>query len=166
MDLRSTLARAIAWRWMPTVAPVAGTLTFVVLCIAIVPDDFGSMTGPPSSKSAARDKIADPKAAPAESDDHEVDGEGTDTAPRTPHKHATPLPAKVTTRTTDTVRSLFRKVDPAAADSPEPPIQPPPPPGGPAPIVAVPDAPPLPPVSNLPGADPADDPNPDTGLPR
>jgi len=149
---------------MPTVAPVAGTLTFVVICIAIVPDDIGPVTAAPSS-TAARDKKADSAAAPTETDEQDPDAEAADKGLRTPRKHASPLPAKVTNRTTDTVRSMFRGAGTPAADpAQEPPIHPPPPPGGPAPVVAIPDTPPLPPVSNVP--DPAEVPNPDTALPR
>ena len=169
MDLRSTLTRAIGWRWMPCVAPVVGALSFVVLCIAIVPDDIGPMTASPASTAAARNKKTGPEDTPAEPADEESEADGSkELGSRAARRHASPAPAKLTTRTTDTVRSLFKGRDGLAA---EPlgaePHGVPPPPGGPAPLVELPATPPLPPVSNQPaGDDPAADPNPDTALPR
>jgi len=169
MDLRSTLTRAIGWRWMPCVAPVVGSLSFVVLCVAIVPDDIGPMSASPASAAAARDKKTGAEDTPAEPTDEESEADGKAPGSRAARRLAAPAPAKITTRTTDTVRSLFKGREGLAAEPPgaEPPSVPPRAPGGPAPVVALPGAPPLPPVSNLPAEpDPAADPNPDTALPR
>jgi len=129
MDLGSTITRAIGWRWTPCVAPLLGSIAFVVFCIAVVPDDIGPLNGPSRSSSDRGD--SNPAAEPSP-DTPLVDPTSTSAA-ASPRRHRDAPTPRVTSKTSDTIQSFFRTrealpVEPADPDPGEPAAPPPPPP--------------------------------------
>ena len=130
--------RFIGWRWTPSVALVCGSLAFVAVAVAIVPDDLGAVgSGADRLKRATRSRLSTNAAstndAVSDSNGDEESASGARERRRSAaHSEGAPAdPGNV-------VQSIFHsapKIElPIAPVDPEP--QPPPPPPPPPPPTA------------------------------
>jgi hypothetical protein len=153
MDPRAAIMRVVNWRWTPCFAPMIGSLSFVVLCIAIVPEDIGPPPGSASGSVATRDSTTtgtDEDSEGADDTPSKKDARTT-RASRGAHR-ATP---QVTNRTSDALGSFFRAKETLPVEPVDPDPEPPPPPPPPAPtatIYTLPEPPPFATVPLPPGA--------------
>jgi len=130
--------RFIGWRWTPSVALVSGSLAFVAVAVAIVPDDLGAVgSGAERLKRATRSRVAsdavstNEAASDSSNDDESASGPRGRRRSVAHNEGASAAPDNV-------VQSIFHsgpKVElPVAPVDPEP--QPPPPPPPPPPPTA------------------------------
>jgi hypothetical protein len=104
MDPRPTLARFFAWRWTPCVAPVVGSLSFVVLCIAVVPDDIGPVTASPTGAVPTKSVAGSTELGTSSDDDAAGPNEDS---PRSPARHRLAPTPRITSRTTGALGSFL-----------------------------------------------------------
>ena len=142
----ASIMALVRWRWAPCVALVAGSLGFVALAFAIIPDHIGTVPVPGRNVTTPGDALR--------STAHEAENERPleHSSPSFANRAAPPeLPAPPETRTgsgSHVVQSLFPATPPMALPvdptdpAPPPPPEPPPPPAPTATIYTLPTVPP------------------------